>query len=221
MNPITLDQAQKKAAAVFAVMALAMSSMAANVTLTASDAYGEHSFDSAGHWDSMQAPTAGNNYFTGPYILRSPTTSSSVTFAGDSLTISPGGALYSKLNPLTMTVNVLTNSGRVSNAQGGTTTLLGSMYMPASTGGGGMDTGSGNSSDTDNRTLSVGATISGAGALTNYTADPNWASQHPTAQGTVIYTADNSTFTGPQIAINNTIIQVASQANLGGNPAEP
>jgi hypothetical protein len=84
--------------------------------------------------------------------------------------------------------------------------------------GGCMNTGSGNSSGTDNRTINCGMTISGPGTLTNFTSDPNWPS-HPTAQGTVIYTGNNTSFTGPQVIMNNTVVQVGSQANLGGNPA--
>lgn len=220
MNHKTLDGVLKKIAAViFTVMALTMSSMAADVTMTASDGFGEHSFNTAGHWNSGAAPTSGNNYFSGPYIIRSPNSGTNfITFAGDSLTIAPGGALYQKLNPLVMTVSTLTNMGRVVNAQGGAFTVLGNMYVP--TNGGAMDTGSGNSSSTDNRSLTNGTTMFGAGILTNYTGDPFWSNQlHQAAQGVVIHTGNNTAFTGPQIAINNTIIQVGSQANLGGNPS--
>ena len=81
-----------------------------------------------------------------------------------------------------------------------------------------MSTGSGNSGGTDNRTISCGMTISGPGNLTNWSSDAAWPT-HPTAQGTVIYTGNNIAFTGPQIAIQNTVVQASSQANLGGNPA--
>ena len=203
--------------ACLAMLAVALNATAADVTMTTGDGFGEHSFDSAGHWNSAAAPTSGNNYFTGAFIVRSPTTGSSITFQGDSLTISPGGALYSKVNPLTITVNNLTNSARVVNAQGGTTTLLGTMFVP--TNGGAMDTGSGNSSATDNRTFSNGMTISGSGNLTNLTTDANWPTLWPAAQGTVIYTGNNTAFTGRQIVMRNTVMVVGSQANLGGNPA--
>ena len=86
--------------ACLAMLAVALNATAADVTMTTGDGFGEHSFDSAGHWNSAAAPTSGNNYFTGAFIVRSPTTGSSITFQGDSLTISPGGALYSKVNPL-------------------------------------------------------------------------------------------------------------------------
>jgi fibronectin-binding autotransporter adhesin len=199
----------KIAAAALFTLAITMSSTAATVTMTASDTFGEHSFD------------AGNNYFTGPYILRSPNSgSSSITFLGDSLTISPGGALYCKLNPLTMTVNTLTNNGRVVNAQGGTFTVLGNMYVPTNNAGGGMDTGSGNSSVNDVRTITCAATISGQGALTNYTSETAGSPQYwLTARGIVIYTGNNTAFTGRQVITKNTIVRAGAQANLGGNPS--
>lgn len=225
MNPNTIRPANWKVISLTAMRSLlclglgltGLHSMAGDVSMTTGDGFGEHSFDSAGHWDSAAAPTSGNNYFTS-FILRSPSSgSSSITFAGDSLTLSPGGALYQKLAPLVMTVNTLTNGGRVVNAQGGAFTVLGNMYVPAA---GMMDTGSGNSSATDSRTITNGMTISGEGILTNLTTDANWSGKgYQAAQGTVVYTGNNTAFTGPQIAMNNTVIQVGSQANLGGNPA--
>jgi autotransporter-associated beta strand protein len=204
-------------AACLAVLALALNATAANVTMTAGDGPSQTSWNTGLHWSSGQAPTSGNNYDTLTYILRTPAAGGPFTFAGDSLTISPGGALYSKVNPLTITVNNLTNSARVVNAVGGTTTLLGTMFVP--TNGGAMDTGSGNSSATDNRTISNGMTISGSGNLTNLTTDANWPTLWPAAQGTVIYTGNNTAFTGRQIVMRNTVVVVGSQANLGGNPA--
>ena len=200
----------------------------ATFTLSASDAIGTNSFNTIGNWvtngpsnAATTPPGPGGAYNTGPFILRSPTTGDPFTFAGSSLTISPGGFLYDKVGTVTMTVYNLTNNGLgPDNAVGGTFTLLGNMYVPitGAANGGCMNTGSGNSSGTDNRTISCGMTISGPGTLTNFTSDANWPS-HPTAQGTVIYTGNNTTFTGPQVIMNNTVVQAGSQANLGGNPA--
>jgi fibronectin-binding autotransporter adhesin len=203
-------------AAGLATVILALNSRAADVSMLQGDGFNEHSFDSAGHWDSAAAPTSGNNYFSA-FIVRSnpnqPNTNQ--VFQGDSLTLNPGGAIYQKISPLVMTINTLTNNGRVANAQGGAFTLLGNMHVTTA---GMMDTGSGNSSGTDNRTITNGMTISGSGFLTNLTTDANWPS-HSTAQGTVVFTGNNSAFTGPQIAMKNTVILVGSEANLGGNPS--
>jgi len=201
----------------------------ASFTLSASDASGSAgSFSNIGNWvtnGTSHAATAppgpSGAYSTGPYILRTATSGGPFTFAGASLTISPGGFLYDKVGTVTMTVYSLTNNGQgPDNAVGGTFTLLGNMYVPinGTANGGCLNTGSGNSSGTDNRTISCGMTISGPGALTNFTSDANWPT-HPTAQGTVIYSGNNLSFTGPQVIINNTVVQASSQANLGGNPA--
>jgi len=195
--------------------------------LKTSDVSGSTSFSSIGNWvtnGTSNAATAppgpGGAYNTGPFVLRSPTTGGPFTFAGDSLTISPGGFVYDKgSGAVTMTVNNCTNNGSgFDNAIAGSFTLFGNMFIPTNNGGGAMSTGSGNSSGTDNRAINCGMTISGSGNLTNWSSDANWPS-HPTAQGTVNYTGNNTAFTGAQIAIQNTVIQISSQANLGGNPA--
>ncbi len=196
-------------------------STAGTVTMTTGDGFNQTSFNTGLHWDSGVAPTAGNDYVTAAFILRSPAAApNAITFLGDSLTVSPGGALYQKLNPLVMTVNNLTNSGRVVNAQAGAFTVLGNMYVPILTNatGGTMDTGSGNSSPADSRTITNGMTVSGPGNLTNTTTDANWPN-NSAAQGTVVYTGNNTAFTGAQIATRNTVIVVGSLANLGGNPS--
>src|ERR1039458_1991212 len=187
--------------ACLAMLAVALNATAADVTMTTSDGPSTTSWNVAGHWSNGQAPTAGNNYFTGPYVLRSPNTGGPFTFAGDALTISPSGYVYDKVGTVTMTVNNCTNNGNgFDNAVNGTFSLLGTMFVPinGTANGGSMSTGSGNSSATDNRTISCGMTISGPGNLTNWSSDAAWPT-HPTAQGTVIYTGSNTAFTGSQI----------------------
>lgn len=211
-----------------AVWSFSTVAAAANFILKTGDSSGSSSFSSIGNWvtngtanSASTAPGPTGAYNTGPYILRTPTTGGPFTFAGSSLTISPGGSLYAKVGTVTVTVDNLTNNGvGPANATGGILTLLGNMYVPinGSANGGGMNTGSGNSSGADNRTINCGMTISGPGALTNFTADANWQT-YSNARGTVIYTGNNLGFTGPQVILNNTVVQVGSQANLGGNPS--
>ncbi|HEU5395991.1 MAG TPA: hypothetical protein VFV81_02400, partial [Verrucomicrobiae bacterium] len=210
---------QKSVAFIAALALLATSALAGNVTMTTSDGFGASSFNSAGHWDSGQAPTAGNNYFSAAYVIRTPNSgSTNLTFAGDSLTLNSGGALYCKLQPEWVTINILTNSGKVNNAQGGTFTLLGNMFAPTNTGGGSIDTGSGNSSATDNRTINMMMNLNGSGTLTNWTSDNNWVTTWSAAQGTVLLGGNNVNYTGQLLVYRNTALVVGSQANLGGNP---
>ncbi len=88
------------------ICAVATAAHAASVTLTNSDALNASSFNSALNWSNGQAPSAGNTYSTGPFILRTPTGSSSYTFQGASLTISTNGNLYYKGSGGTGTITI-------------------------------------------------------------------------------------------------------------------
>ncbi|WP_411846266.1 hypothetical protein AAFN60_00935 [Roseibacillus persicicus] len=69
------------------------SSLAAPIVSNGSDGFGASSFASAGIWTGGLAPTAGNDYTVAAgHRLRTPPDGNSYTFAGDSLTISDGGA---------------------------------------------------------------------------------------------------------------------------------
>lgn len=69
----------------------AIAAQAGTATMTADDGFGSSSFNTAGHWDSAAAPAAGNDYFNGGFLLRTPADTGSYTFAGDSLTITGPG----------------------------------------------------------------------------------------------------------------------------------
>lgn len=67
------------------------------VTLTATDGAGASSFNSAGHWSDGAAPAAGKKYLVNQAInLRTPQSSFSTPFAGDSLTLDNGPGLVLK-----------------------------------------------------------------------------------------------------------------------------
>ena len=91
---------------------------AANVSLTTSDPLGTSSFNSAGKWNNGQAPNPTNDYFTGPYFMRTPVDSGNTTwtFAGHSLTLSAPGAgvvrsiIVKSGNNDTFVINNLTNA---------------------------------------------------------------------------------------------------------------
>jgi hypothetical protein len=110
---------------VLAVAALAVPVQAAIVTMNASDSIGNSSFNTAGQWSNAAAPSAGNDYVTGNFVLRTPANGSSHTFAGDSLTVNntngyPNGLLYKGTgNTGVITVNnLILNGGYVSHANG-------------------------------------------------------------------------------------------------------
>ena len=100
--------------------------MGAVVTMTGSDSIGGSSFNTAGKWGDLSAPSAGNDYFTGDNTLRTPADGGSHTFAGDSLTVNNNSAYSKGLlfkgtgSAGTVTINTLIlNQGLISHANGG------------------------------------------------------------------------------------------------------
>ena len=182
--------------------------------LKASDGYGNSSFSSIGNWvtngtanAAATPPGPGRAYDTGPYTLRTPTTGASTNFAGDSLTLSPGapaasGSLMLKgPDGATVLINNLILSGGVlsqgvNSGAAGIEWVAGSMNVVSNS----YVSGLGQS----NRFLGISAYVRGAGSLSN---DCN-----------VVYTGNNTGFTGPMIVGGGGTVRISSQANLGGNP---
>ncbi len=74
-------------------------STATTVTMSASDAFGTSAFNYQDTWDDGYFAHGGAVYYTGDYMMRTPASASSFTFAGDSLTINntngaSGGLIY-------------------------------------------------------------------------------------------------------------------------------
>jgi hypothetical protein len=90
---------------------LSAHSHAADVTLTASDLINTTSFNAAGNWSDFAAPSAGNDYFTGAFALRTPPTGGPFTFAGDSLSIDTGGVFAFKVNQVVTVNDLILNGG--------------------------------------------------------------------------------------------------------------
>lgn len=180
-------------------------------TLNATDAAGSSSFNSNLHWNGGVAPGPGTNFFTSTFSLRSPAAAGNYTFLGDSLTInSGGGALAIKGgNGNIVTINNLTNSGLISDAINANqnATIAGNMVV---VGGATFNT---STASGDVRNITNNMIMSGTGAMTNTTTT---AGNFP---GAVIYTANNSAFTGPLIVQSNQTVQAGALNNLGGNPA--
>ena len=85
----------KKFLLLLALLAFISTAQAANVNLTADDGFGASSLNSSGSWSDGSAPSAGNDYFTDNYRLRTPPDGGAYTFAGDSLTV---GDSYTSTN---------------------------------------------------------------------------------------------------------------------------
>ncbi len=181
----------------------------ASFTLSATDNSGSSSFNTIGNWTNNAtgaaatfAPTNGYTYRTGPSTLRTPAAAGNYTFAGDVLTISPGGGLNIKggsgnlitFNNLILngTINDSINPNSIASVAGYATILGAALNVSGAS--------------ADNRAITNYLVMTGSGALTNY------------GMGYVVYVGNNLGFTGPVI-VTNTMLQVVSQANLGGNPA--
>jgi fibronectin-binding autotransporter adhesin len=193
-----------------ALAALPLAASAASVTMTASDGIGNSSFNTAGFWNNAAVPSAGNDYFTGDFVLRTPASGSSFTFAGDSLTINntgvyPQGFLFKGTGAAgILTVNnLILSGGRISHAQGiGDVMNLAGNLNVATTGE--IYAKQGN--------LTILANLSGAGTLTVSQTDA------PTEDNRYVNLFGNSSaFTGKIVVAGR--IRVVSETNLGGNPA--
>ena len=159
--------------AVALVAAAALPSAARAVSLTATDAAGQTSFNSGLHWSDGLAPSAASDYTVGTGLsLRTPfDTATDITFAGNSLTFSGTASsntfalVIKNLTNTTTTVNNLTlDFGQVQNGGSstgaGTSVTLASNNITLGTNGGTFNAG------TVGRILTVTAPITGAGSLT-------------------------------------------------------
>lgn len=108
---------------------LASVGSAALVSMTGDDTIGTSSFNAAGKWSNLAAPSAGNDYQNANFLLRTPGVNGDFTFAGDSLLITSDVAAAVNLNDSLLfkgvgagndiTANNLTfNGGSLRNASG-------------------------------------------------------------------------------------------------------
>ena len=127
-------------------------------------------------------------------MIRTPAAAGNYTFAGDSLTIAPAGGMYLKgANGNIITISNLILAGTIHDTINPVTigSVAGNLIV---SGQAALDTSSGAS---DFRILTNGMAMSGTGTLTNT------CTMEPGYPGIVVYTANNSAFTGPLI-VNST-----------------
>jgi autotransporter-associated beta strand protein len=111
-----------------ALLAVPTRARAATVTLTTGDAVGSSSFNSAGNWSNGQAPSGANDYVVTVQYLRTPADGNNYAFAGNSLTLTNGGAMIYKgtasANTYTITSFALSNGGLVRSGAGSGNTMV-------------------------------------------------------------------------------------------------
>jgi hypothetical protein len=176
----------------------------AQYDMTNSDSLGSTSFNTAGNWNSAAVPTAGSTYSTMGWLLRSPTTAGSYTFAGDELTVGGGSgaaaggsawlassgtttannnALIIKASGVTLTVNNLILDGaQIRDGLGDNSTWAIDGNIFVTTNGGGFVAQS---------LGTINATISGPGPI--YIGDQGNVGD--TGRG-IFFTSSLSTYTG-------------------------
>jgi autotransporter-associated beta strand protein len=98
--------------------------------LKTSDSTGATSFSVAGQWSDSSAPASTKRYDTLGHTLRTPVTSASVAFGGQSLALSGGRLLYKGTAASTVTIpDLRASSGTVVHAGTGTFTLAGTVAV--------------------------------------------------------------------------------------------
>jgi len=139
-----------------AIALLAFPQLADADVMNGNDAYGTSSFNTGVNWVLGVAPSAGNDYFSGGFNMRTPT-SGSHTFAGDSMTFN-GGLLGFKTTGTVTVNNLILDGGKVANWISNSTTanLAGNITLTGT--GGTFEAGS-------TRTVNVSAIISGSSDL--------------------------------------------------------
>ncbi len=171
---------------------------AANVSMTASDGSGSSSFNAAGKWSPAGAPSAGNNYSTAGFLLRTPTTANPSPFAGESLSLdfsgagvgggrNAGMAIKSPIGSTITVGNLFLNRAAILQSQGsGTETVAGNITVLA--------TSCLNAGQT-NRVLAIRAAISSSSSAVTLgiLADGNGAASQG---GVVQLLGDNSAYQG-------------------------
>ncbi len=168
-------------------------STATSVVLTADDPFGTSGFNYKDRWSDGYFAHAGADYLTGDFLLRTPASSSSFTFAGDALTVNNtnginGGLLYKGQGASGVTTidNLILDGGYVRHANGagdlfqldGNMTLIGNPTIDAAQGN-----------------IKILAPLGGTGSLLL-----KGSNNH-----TVTLSNSNNTYNGPTIVQNITL----------------
>lgn len=135
-----------------------------NVTLTASDAAGLTSMNTAGGWDSAAAPTTASNYFTGAFQLRTQSGTPYLPFGGSALSVDPSGSVLFKGNGGTLVRQLTLAGGSLLHGDTGVAAPnnIARLFVPD---GISVTAASTIGTVAVNRTIEITGSLSGSGAL--------------------------------------------------------
>jgi len=179
---------------------------ATDYTMTTGDAAGTNSFILGTHWTNGLPPSAGNRYFTGINMLRTPenTTGTAYTFMGDRLTINGGSMLWKSSGNITISDLVLDGGSIAHGLDNYTGRLFGTVTVSRAS--------SFTANEGNPRIFMIYSTVTGTGNVTVAMNQTNSLKQ-------TSFLADNSGFTGRIILNGLGKFGVCSEEGLGGNPA--
>jgi len=172
--------------------------------MNAADGIGQSSFNSGLHWSDGLAPSAGNDYVTGDYRLRTPADGGNYTFGGDSLIVNNTNGYTASLmykgtgsaGSLTI-ANLILDGGMISHANGSTDicNLYGNIHVASAS-----------TLYPKQGPINLYSVISGSSQLTIQQSDAG-------NSGNKIWIRSSAnTFTGN--IVNNGRLEVADDANL-------
>jgi hypothetical protein len=185
------------------ICALGMSAGADTVNLAATDASGQHSYDTGTNWDDSSAPVAGNDYVVSrEYNLRTEAGVAGTTFGGDSLTLNGSGALsLLGSNNTTYTVNhLISDNGKVNAGAANYTYFLDGNITIQS---GGFNANM--STHSSNRWLIIDADITGTGGL-NVIGGASGKTKKVTLNGQAAYTGSTSINAYTTLVVANSLL---------------
>lgn len=180
---------------------------ATDYTMNGGDGAGTNSFMTGYRWPGAAAPSAGNRYFTGANMLRTPenTTGTAYTFAGDRLTISSGGSMLWKSSGNVTVSDLVLDGGSIAHGfDNYTGRLFGTVTVSRAS--------SFTANENNPRSFMIYSTVTGTG---NVTVAMNQTSSLKQTS----FLADNSGFTGRIILNGQGKFGVCAEEGLGGNPA--
>ncbi len=180
-----------------------------DVTLTADDASGATSMNSAGGWDSLAAPTTESNYFTGAFQLRTQAGGAYLPFGGSALSIDTGGSMLLKASGGNLIRQLTLAGGSILHGATGATPDTAKLFVPD-----GISVTAASTLDTvaPTRTIEVTGSLNGSGDLAVKGLVPG-AGQ---TAGQVVLKSDSTSYTGALTVDSNALLDLDHDNAVAG-----